>query len=464
MIQTDIPDIFLALIASTVGMIALGLSFFRLKSKDLSLLSFGTFSLMYGIRWLAQTQTIQIVAGNMALTILFVRSFITYIIPIPFFVFLIQMFGRGRYNSMLWILRITILFAVIGIFSDLIQRTPSTLSSGSPVIVILFVFTAIVNILRPTIPRTREMKVLLIGLVIFFLFVINTNLVNLNLLPWQWGDEELGFVFLLVGLGFVAAHRFFENEKKLFIVEQEMATAREIQSRILPRTMPSIDGLDIVARYIPMSAVAGDFYDFFVKDNRLCILVADVSGHGVGAALIGSMLKIAFASQAQHMSNPARVLEGINRIIHSRIEGNFVTACCISIDCEKGLIRYANAGHPPSLLCRKTEAKIYDLMNEGMILGPFPKATYKNMSLKFKKDDRILLYTDGITETTNHAGEFFGDQRLKDFVKAHADLPASQLVHELFENLYTWSHKSSEKTLDDDLTVIVADIGLKPSE
>jgi sigma-B regulation protein RsbU (phosphoserine phosphatase) len=463
MIQNDIPDIFLALIVSTLGLIALGLSFFRLKSKDLSLLFFGTFSLMYGIRWLTQIQTIQIHSGNWALAILYLRSFITYVIPIPFFAFLIQVFGKGKYNSMLWILRGTILFAVIGIFSDLIQETPSTLNSANPVIVILCVCATIVNILRPTISRTREMKVLFIGLVILFLFVINTNLVNLNLLPWQWRNEELGFVFLLVGLGFVAAHRFIDNEKKLFVVEQEMATAHEIQSRILPRIMPSIEGLDIVARYIPMSAVAGDFYDFLVKDNRLCILIADVSGHGVGAALIGSMLKIAFASQTQHMSNPALVLEGINRIFHSRIEGNFVTAFCISIDSEKGLIQYANAGHPPSLLFRKTEEDIYDLAVDGIILGPFPDATYKNKSLAFKTDDRILLYTDGITEVTNHSDEFFGDHRLKDFVRANANLPASQFVNELFEHLYTWSGKASDKTLDDDLTVIVVDIGLKPS-
>jgi serine phosphatase RsbU (regulator of sigma subunit) len=182
----------------------------------------------------------------------------------------------------------------------------------------------------------------------------------------------------------------------------------------------------------------------------------------VGAALIGSMVKIAFASQEQHLSDPARVLQGINRTLHGRIEGNFVTACCIYIDTEQGSIKYANAGHPPSLLCRKNDSEIYDLANEGIILGPFPDAGYKNMSLSFKMGDRILLYTDGITEATNHAGELFGDERLKSFFRAYVNLPTAQFLDELFAHLYTWSGKAANKTLDDDLTAIVIDIGFKP--
>lgn len=462
MIQNDIPDIFLALIVTIFGLIALALSFFRLKSKENSLLSIGTFALLYGIRGVIQIQSIQTAADSQNIIFPFIISFISYLIPIPFFVFIIQIFGKGRYNLVLWALRTFIVFSVSGIFSDIVQSRPGTLHSFSQILIIFWVGAAITNIFKPDVQRTRERNGFLIGLIIFLIFVINANLVGLNLLPWQWNKEEFGFIFLLVCLGYIAAHRFFDNERKLFAVDQEMATAREIQSRILPRTMPSIEGLDIVARYIPMSAVAGDFYDFMVKDNSICIFLADVSGHGVGAALIGSMLKIAFASQEQVMSNPARVLEGINRTIHGRIEGNFVTACCIYIDTEKGSVLYANAGHPPSLLCRKTEGEIYELTNEGIILGPFPDAVYKNISLSLKIDNRILLFTDGITEATNHSGEFFGDQRLKDFCKSHAHCPALQFINELFEYLYTWSGKAS-KTLDDDLTALVVDIGFKPN-
>ncbi|RPH98240.1 MAG: hypothetical protein EHM72_12950 [Calditrichaeota bacterium] len=463
MIQNDITDIFLALMVAIFGLIALTLSCFRLKSKDYSLLSFGIFALLYGIRGVVEIQSIQAAANGREIIFPYIISFITYLIPIPFFVFIIQIFGKGRYNFFLWALRSFIVFAVIGIFWDILQSRPSTLHSFSRILVIFWVGVLIINVLKPVAPRTREQNRLLIGLFIFLLFVINANLVGLNILLWQWNREEFGFIILLVCLGYVAAHRFFENEKKLYAVEQEMAIAREIQSRILPLTMPSIEGLDSVARYIPMSAVAGDFYDYLVKDNQICILLADVSGHGVGAALIGSMLKVAFASQEPHMSDPARVLVGINRTLHGRIDGNFVTACCIYIDAEKGSGEYAGAGHPPSLLCRKNEVEIVELVNEGIILGPFPDAIYKNRSLSFKTDDRILLYTDGVTEATNRSDEFFGDQRLKHFVGAHANLSAGQFLNALFEHLYAWSGRASSKTLDDDLTAIVIDIGFNPS-
>ncbi|MBN1154605.1 serine/threonine-protein phosphatase [candidate division KSB1 bacterium] len=457
MIQNDILDIFLALIVIIFGLIALVLSLFRCKSKDHSLLSIGTFALLYGIRYLAQIQSMQTAVDSDNITLPYIESFITYLIPIPFFVFIIQIFGKGRYNLVLWALRTCIVFAIIGICSDILLKRPSTLHQFSAILVIFWVSISITNIFKRGAPRTREENGFLIGLFVFSLFVINANLVGLNIVTWNWNKEELGFLFLLVCLGYIAANRFFDNEKKLITVNQEMATAREIQSYILPQRMPSIEGLDIVARYIPTSAIAGDFYDFLVKDNRICILLADVSGHGVGAALIGSMLKIAFASQEEHMSNPARVLQEINRTMHSRIEGNFVTACCIYIDTDKGLVEYANAGHPPSLLYRENEAAICDLTNEGIILGPFPDAIYNNVSLPYKMNDRILLYTDGITEALNPSGEFFGDQRLKDYFRSHVDLTTSQFIDELFDQLYTWSNKTASETLDDDLTAIVID-------
>jgi serine phosphatase RsbU (regulator of sigma subunit) len=226
--------------------------------------------------------------------------------------------------------------------------------------------------------------------------------------------------------------------------------------------MPKIKGLDIAAHYIPMSAVAGDFYDFLIEDDkRVCILVADVSGHGVGAALIGAMLKIAFVSQAENMFNPAAVLKGINHILCGRIEGSFVTACCIFIDTERGDISYANAGHPPPLCLLKNEEEIINMGTGGIIMGYFPEAKYENVSLSMKMDYRILIYTDGIIEARNRLDEFFGDERLKDFFKANSKLSASEFAGKLIEHLYRWSGKSSTDSLDDDLTVLVVDAELR---
>src|SRR5208337_581931 len=114
---------------------------------------------------------------------------------------------------------------------------------------------------------------------------------------------------------------------QLLTIKHEMETARQIQLSILPREIPSLPGLDMAARYIPMTSVAGDFYDFIqIDEKRIGVLVADVSGHGMPAALISSMLKIALASQTAFASDPARVLTGLNQALCGKFKGHFVTA------------------------------------------------------------------------------------------------------------------------------------------
>lgn len=297
-----------------------------------------------------------------------------------------------------------------------------------------------------------------IGFMVFGLFVVNQNLVQLNLLPWTWKWEELGYAIFLGSLGYVTAMRFFRNEAKLLSIGREMEIARQIQSSILPRTLPAIHGLQLTARYVPMTSVAGDFYDTLVQDeNRICVLIADVSGHGVGAALIASMLKIAFASQRHLLSDPAQVLTGINRTLTDTLENNFVTAVCIFIDTDKGTLRYSGAGHPPVILHRRTDQTIRELSDDGMILGPFPKAEYTSTTVNLESGDRLILYTDGITETKNAAGSFYGDTSFKTFIETHAHLAPDDFADLLLRDLITWSGKPSDESLDDDITLIVVD-------
>src|SRR5438046_5862400 len=115
--------------------------------------------------------------------------------------------------------------------------------------------------------------------------------------------------------------------RQLLTIQKELETARQIQLSILPSAVPKIEGLDIAARYIPMTSVAGDFYDFIVVDEkRLGILIADVSGHGMPAALISSMLKIALAGQRSQAGDPAAVLSGLNDALYGKFQGHYVTA------------------------------------------------------------------------------------------------------------------------------------------
>ncbi len=212
-----------------------------------------------------------------------------------------------------------------------------------------------------------------------------------------------------------------------------------------------------------MSTVAGDFYDFQIKEESgVGILIADVSGHGVGAALIGSMLKVAFASQAECLSDPARVLTEINRILQGKMEESFVTACSLFIDIVNGRVLYANAGHLPPILWRSSKKEVSRFPLGGAILGPFPELGYENASLDLAEGDRLILYTDGIIETRSRTEEFFGDDRLGAFIEEHSSDSADCIADKLIEHLTMWSGRSQERALDDDLTLIVVDVVAKP--
>src|SRR6201981_3028762 len=195
-------------------------------------------------------------------------------------------------------------------------------------------------------------------------------------------------------------------------MQKELQPARLIQQSILPETVPQIDGLDIAARYVPMTSVAGDFYDFVVVDNKhLGILIADGSGHGMPAALIASMLKIALAAQSANADDPARVLQGLNQALCGKFQYHYVTAAYVFVDMEKRTLSYAGAGHPPLLLWGAASPGVRDVTENGLFLGMFDFATYSSVKVPLAPGESALLYTDGISETNNPEGAEFGAER-----------------------------------------------------
>ncbi len=242
---------------------------------------------------------------------------------------------------------------------------------------------------------------------------------------------------------------------QLLTIQHEMETARQIQMSILPREIPSIPGLDIAARYIPMTSVAGDFYDFIqIDENRIGILVADVSGHGMPAALISSMLKIALAAQSSCACDPARVLNGLNQALYGKFQGHYVTAAYVLIDAAKRALCYAGAGHPPLILWDNAAGETRELVENGLFLGFFPHATYTSVEVPFREGDWGLLYTDGIVEATNPSEEQFGADRFKHFLEGHHDRSAGEFVDGVLDQLSHWSDSVSGREPEDDITLL----------
>jgi sigma-B regulation protein RsbU (phosphoserine phosphatase) len=242
---------------------------------------------------------------------------------------------------------------------------------------------------------------------------------------------------------------------QLLTMQHEMETARQIQLSILPREIPSLQGLDIAARYIPMTSVAGDFYDFIVIDEkRLGILVADVSGHGMPAALISSMLKIALGAQTSCASDPARVLAGLNQALYGKFQGHFVTAAYVLVDTGEHRLSYAGAGHPPLIVRDNSAGKTREFVENGLFLGFFDDATYTSIDIPFSEGDWGVLYTDGILEMTNLREEQFGIDRFKLSLQSNHHLSAGELVDRILEDLSRWSDTASGREPEDDITLL----------
>ena len=224
-----------------------------------------------------------------------------------------------------------------------------------------------------------------------------------------------------------------------------------------------MEGLDIAARYLPMTAVAGDFYDFIVLDSKhVGIMVADVSGHGMPAALIASMLKIALAAQTDNAAHPARVLQGLNQALCGKFQHHYVTAAYAFFDMEKRILTYAGAGHPPFLLWHGTSGPVRDISENGLFLGKFDCATYSSVDIPLAPGDWGLLYTDGIPETTNAAQVEFGEERFRQFLIGEQHISANQLAERLLQELSRWSGHREGEDLEDDITMVAIHVSNNP--
>jgi len=246
--------------------------------------------------------------------------------------------------------------------------------------------------------------------------------------------------------------------RQLATMNSELEMARQVQSSILPREIPELSGLEIVARYLPMRSVAGDFYDFLVVDDKhLGILIADVSGHGLPSALIASMLQSALAWQCPHASDPGQVLAGLNRSINGKFERHFVTAAYLFVDLENGTMKYSGAAHPPLLLWQAKLGRATQCIENGLMLGPFTDARYSSISFSPERGDRIVLFTDGLVEAKNSSGKEFGVERVKQILESKHDLRPSRFVDALLYGLSDWSEHAVGSSQSDDITLLVID-------
>lgn len=456
-LRRDIPGVVLGILLLAAGLGAVALFRLRARGKDPAVLWFGIFAGLYGLRLLVVTGVVPFLAAPMPRRYWdYVESAITYIILLPGLLFAREILPSWR-RKFRWPLRLVAALIVCGVSLDQILHRPGSLFYVNNVVVLSLLIALLAALFRR--PQSAELRGLRAAILILSATTLFENLRGLIGLQLSVNPEPFGMAIFFGALGRLAAMRAIANQERLAAIEKELDIARRIQMSILPREMPRTPQVHIAARYLPMTSVAGDFYDFLILDDRrLGILVADVSGHGVPAALIASMVKIAIAAQLPHADDPALVLTGMNRTLCGKLQGQFVTAAYLFLDVGALTMRYAAAGHPPLLRWGHAGGSIEEVQENGLPLGLMPAAAYTFTERGVATGDKFLLYTDGLTEATNGTEEYFGDERVRKTLSGCAGLPADECATTLLDALARWAGHDRGRSQEDDLTVVIVDV------
>lgn len=239
-------------------------------------------------------------------------------------------------------------------------------------------------------------------------------------------------------------------------IQQELIIADRIQKSILPSAYPDGSTLRTSIRYVPMQKIGGDFYDFLESPAGVGYLMADVSGHGIPAALIAAMLKIAFATQQKHISEPAVLMSNLNGIMHGKLEKNFITALYFFVDPENGRVVCSNAGHYPLVIWKHRAGEFKLLKPHGRIIGIVPAFEYRLEEASIEKGDKLIFYTDGMLECMNSENRIFGEERFFELLNSVIHSDADSISDVMIDRIKKWARVPG--MVDDDMTFGIVEI------
>lgn len=440
----DVPTLLFGAMIMAVGLVAAAFSEIRRK-HDPVLIYLAFLAGLYGLRMWMQSGMFLIMQPWSFYPR--VSSAIDFLVPIPAFLFLDAVgFLHRRLRNASYVL--VVILGLLAVATLAVGRQPIFYQINAVLIIAGLTTMVLMSMSRRSLDR--DAVIIRRGLLIFAAFIFWENL--RNLLGISLPDiEPIGFVAFLLALGYVAARQTLERDLQLGEIQKELEVAKRMQLSILPAGFPDSANFRVAARYVPMTSVAGDFYDFIVADEQEAgLLIADVSGHGVPAALIASMVKLAATSQRANAADPARLLAGMNAALRGNTQEQFVTAAYVHLDSRSGMLQYSAAGHPPMLLLRR--GKVMEIVENGLILASFEFATYANLTHPLEAGDRLLLYTDGLLEATNTDGASFGQDALSAVLRESCGLAPAATADRIISAVQGWSALQ-----DDDLTVLVCD-------
>lgn len=419
----------------------------------------GAWSALYGTRLLLQSLiVVAALPYRIQSSIPFLMTTITYfLLPVASCAWLQLSIGRVR-QFLKAVIFLSLAIGLVGTTFFIIAGSKDKLLLYNNLLSAAALLVLVVIVTVPELSRKflilPNRAIVVVGTLVFAMEALYYNLSRLLHYPTTVTTGSLGLAALLFAFGYVGVQTVLASERRLLSIESELEIAREIQASILPGNSPELKNLCVAAAYRPATAVAGDFYEFIPVDPyRTGFLVADVTGHGVPAALIAAMIKVAMQSVVPSAHDPREVMRGLNRILSAQLRAQLVSAAYLWLDTENCTALYSAAGHPPLLHWR--EGQLNRIESNGLLLGVVPESDYPLFDMAIHPGDRFLLYTDGVSEPENASGHAFGDYNLEQVVRNNHSRPPSEFLEYLLAEIRTWQPVPS--TQQDDITLIAID-------
>ena len=252
----------------------------------------------------------------------------------------------------------------------------------------------------------------------------------------------------------LAEERTRAAEVELAVTKAHIDIARRIQQSLLPDDPLSVAGVRFAGRCIPAADVGGDYFGYFANgESSVDSLIGDVSGHGIGAALMMVEARTTFMNARLVEDSAAAVLSKVNDLLHDDLDRAqlFMTACCMTFDATTGELTYANAGHPAALVLRAGQSRCVPLRAEGVLLGIQKDARFDQVELRMNAGDVVVFYTDGITEACNDAGDFFGVLGLEEAIVSNGYMEPEPMIDAVLAALERFA---AGRPFDDDCTIV----------
>ena len=250
--------------------------------------------------------------------------------------------------------------------------------------------------------------------------------------------ELVARVFSLIRLKSMHQELYQKNE----LIKRELEAAKKVQQYIIPKDFSHIQYPKISGRYIPIEEIGGDYFDCFVlPENKYGFLMADVTGHGIAAALVMSMSRMIFSIYASQYDSPDKLMQVVNNQMRGLLlDYQYITAFYTIFDAKTMKLNLTNAGHVLPLYFRASKNKVISLDAFGWFIGIADNSEYETKYLLVEKGDRLFLFTDGITEIKNYKGEEFGEKRLAQFIKGNILLKGDDFCETLLKEINTFAN------------------------